>query len=628
MNDQPDQHGGKPFLLLSLVALGVVYGDIGTSPLYALRECFFGEYGIEPSRANVLGVLSLVFWALILLVSVKYLAFILRADNRGEGGVIALAALVGYRKRSGRSGLRYAFIIGLFGAALLYGDGMITPAISVLSAVEGLKVATPFFGPYVIPITIAILAGLFLFQRRGTAGVGVVFGPVTLTWLLVIALLGIGGIAKKPGVLAALLPVHAVNFFLDNGMTGFFVLGAVFLVVTGAEALYADMGHFGKRPVRLTWLALVLPALLLNYFGQGALLLVDAGAARNPFYALAPGWAMYPLVVLATAATVIASQAVISGAFSLTRQAVQLGFLPRMRIVHTSPKHIGQIYIPQINWILMLATITLVVGFGSSSRLAAAYGVAVTTTMVITSLLFYVVARERWGWSRLAAGLPVGLFLLVDLSFFGANVVKITSGAWFPLAIGAAAYTVMRTWKRGRELLAERFKAKTLPVEEFIINLKNEPPQRVSGTAVFMTGNPWVVPPALLHNLAHNKVLHQQVVLLTVVVEEVPRVPAGERVKVEDLGSGFYAVTAHYGFMEDPDVPRLLTATRDQGLDFDTSNASFFLGRERYLARRKPGMPIWSEKIFAFLSRNAMSATAFYKIPPNRVMEIGAQIEL
>jgi KUP system potassium uptake protein len=505
---------------------------------------------------------------------------------------------------------------------------MITPAISVLSAVEGLKVATPFFGPYVIPITIAILAGLFLFQRRGTAGVGVVFGPVTLTWLLVIALLGIGGIAKKPGVLAALLPVHAVNFFLDNGMTGFFVLGAVFLVVTGAEALYADMGHFGKRPVRLTWLALVLPALLLNYFGQGALLLVDAGAARNPFYALAPGWAMYPLVVLATAATVIASQAVISGAFSLTRQAVQLGFLPRMRIVHTSPKHIGQIYIPQINWILMLATITLVVGFGSSSRLAAAYGVAVTTTMVITSLLFYVVARERWGWSRLAAGLPVGLFLLVDLSFFGANVVKITSGAWFPLAIGAAAYTVMRTWKRGRELLAERFKAKTLPVEEFIINLKNEPPQRVSGTAVFMTGNPWVVPPALLHNLAHNKVLHQQVVLLTVVVEEVPRVPAGERVKVEDLGSGFYAVTAHYGFMEDPDVPRLLTATRDQGLDFDTSNASFFLGRERYLARRKPGMPIWSEKIFAFLSRNAMSATAFYKIPPNRVMEIGAQIEL
>ena len=628
MDDQPDKLRGKPLLLLSLVALGVVYGDIGTSPLYALRECFFGEYGIEPSRANVLGVLSLVFWALVLVVTFKYLAFILRADNRGEGGVIALAALVGYRKRSGKNGLRCAFIIGLFGAALLYGDGMITPAISVLSAVEGLQVATPFFEPYILPITIVILAGLFLFQRRGTAGVGVVFGPVTLTWLLVIAVLGIRGIVKEPGVLAAVIPIHAVRFFLDNGFAGFFVLGAVFLVVTGTEALYADMGHFGKRPVRVTWLALVLPALLLNYYGQGALLLAHPEAARNPFYSLAPGWALYPLVVLATLATIIASQAVISGAFSLTRQAVQLGFLPRMRIVHTSAKHIGQIYIPQINWILMLATITLVVGFGSSSRLAAAYGVAVTTTMVITSLLFYIIARERWGWSRLAAGLPVCLFLVVDLSFFGANIIKVTSGAWFPLAIGAAAYTIMRTWKRGRELLAERFKAKTLPVEEFIINLKNEPPQRVSGTAVFMTGNPWVVPPALLHNLAHNRVLHERVILLTVAVEEVPRVPAGKRVQVEELESGFYAVTAHYGFMEDPDVPRLLRVARDQGLDFEVSQASFFLGRERYLARRKPGMPVWREKLFAFLSRNTISATAFYKIPPNRVMEIGAQVEL
>jgi KUP system potassium uptake protein len=625
---QSDQAGAKPLLLLSLVALGVVYGDIGTSPLYALRECFFGEYGIEPSRANVLGVLSLMFWALILLVTVKYLFFIMRADNRGEGGVIALSALVGYRKRSGRSGLRIAFIIGLFGAALLYGDGMITPAISVLSAVEGLEVATPFFQPYVIPITIALLAGLFLLQRRGTAGVGVMFGPVTLIWLLVIAVLGVRGIVKEPGVLAAVIPVHAVTFFMNNGATGFFVLGAVFLVVTGTEALYADMGHFGKRPVRLTWLVAVLPALLLNYYGQGALLLADPGTARNPFYGLAPGWALYPLVVLATAATIIASQAVISGAFSLTRQAMQLGFLPRMRIVHTSPKHIGQIYIPQINWILLLATVTLVLGFGSSSRLAAAYGVAVTTTMVITSLLFYIVARERWGWSRLAAGLPVGLFLLVDLSFFGANIIKIASGAWFPLAIGAAAYTIMRTWKRGRDLLAERFNAKTLPVEEFIINLKNEPPQRVSGTAVFMTGNPWVVPPALLHNLAHNKVLHERVVLLTVVAEEVPRVHSPERLKVEELGSGFLTVTAHCGFMEYPDVPRLLSAAKHQGLDIDISSASFFLGRESYLARKKPGMPVWREKIFAFLSRNAMGATAFYNIPPNRVMEVGAQIEL
>lgn len=623
-----DQLRGRKLLLLSLVALGVVYGDIGTSPLYAIRECFFGEYGIEPSRANVLGVLSLVFWAIILVVTTKYIVFILRADNLGEGGVIALTALVGSRKGSRQRGLRFALAIGLFGAALLYGDGMITPAISVMSAVEGLKVATPFFEPYVIPITIAILAGLFLLQRRGTAGLGVVFGPITLTWLVVIALLGIRGIIREPVVLGAVNPVHAVAFFLRNRMLGFFVLGAVFLVVTGTEALYADMGHFGKRPVRLTWLALVLPALLLNYYGQGALLLADPEAAHNPFYSLAPGWALYPLVVLSTAATIIASQAIISGAFSLTRQAVQLGYLPRMKIVHTSPKHIGQIYIPQINWLLMLATITLVLGFGSSSKLAAAYGVAVTTTMVITSLLFYIVARERWGWRRLAAGLPVGLFLLVDLSFFGANIIKVSHGAWFPLAIGAAVYTLMRTWKRGRELLARRFRARTLTVDEFLENLKKDPPARVSGTAVFMTGNPKMVPPALLHNLAHNKVLHEQVVFLTVLTEEIPRVPAKERTEVEGLGNGFFTVTARYGFMEDPNVPRVLATTKDSGLDFDISEASFFLGRERYLARKKPGMPIWREKIFAFLSRNALGATAFYKIPPNRVMEVGAQIEL
>jgi KUP system potassium uptake protein len=626
--NQLDHPRGKRLLLLSLVALGVVYGDISTSPLYAIRECFFGEYGIEPSRANILGVLSLVLWAIILVVTIKYIVFIMRADNRGEGGVLALTALVVSKKGSGRSGTKLFLAIGLFGAALLYGDGMITPSISVMSAVEGLKVATPFFEPYVIPITIAILAGIFILQRRGTHGLGVVFGPITMIWLLVIALLGIRGIIREPAVLAAVNPVHAVVFFLRNRMLGFFVLGAVFLVVTGTEALYADMGHFGKRPVRMTWLVFVLPSLLLNYFGQGALILIDPETAHNPFYSLAPRWALYPLVVLATAATIIASQAVISGAFSLTRQAVQLGYLPRMKIVHTSPKQIGQIYIPQINWLLMLSTIGLVLGFGSSSKLAAAYGVAVTTTMVITSILFYVNARERWNWSRLEAGLLVGLFLLVDLAFFGANIVKISHGAWFPLFIGAIIYILMRTWKSGRELLAERFRAKNVPVNKFIENIMNDPPFRATGTSVFMSGNLKAVPPALLHNLKHNKVLHEQVVFLTVLTEDIPRVSNHERVEVTELGNGFFAVTAHYGFMENPNVPKVLAMTKDNGLDFDMSNASFFLGRERCLAKKKPGMPVWRAKIFAFMSRNSLDATAYYKIPPNRVLEVGAQIEL
>ncbi|MCG6920731.1 MAG: potassium transporter Kup [Acidobacteria bacterium] len=620
--------GGRRLALLCVAALGIVYGDIGTSPLYAIRECFYGEYGIEPSRANVLGVLSLVFWSLLVVVSGKYLTFILRADNHGEGGIIALLALVRPERRT-QNRRRLALVaVGLFGASLLYGDGMITPAISVMSAVEGLEVATPVFGPYVVPITVAILAGLFLIQRRGTARIGALFGPVTLIWLLVIAALGLRGLVQEPGVLAALHPVHGLEFLLRNGGRGYLVLGAVFLVVTGTEALYADMGHFGRRPIRLTWYVVVLPSLLLSYFGQAALVLSDPGAAHNPFFNLVPQWALYPLVGLATAATIIASQAVISGAFSLTRQAIQLGYCPRLQIIHTSETERGQIFVPAVNWTLMLATIALVLGFRSSSRLAAAYGVAVTTTMLIATVLFYVVARESWRWPRLAAAAPATLFLVVDLSFFGANVVKIAHGAWFPLAIGLAVFTLLMTWKRGRELLAQRFRAKGLSFERFLEKIEEDAPVRVPGRAVFMTGNPGLVPPALLHNLKHNKVLHEEVVVLTVVTEEIPSVPSGERVEVEALGNGFHRISARYGFMQDPSVPHILAAARSKGLELTVAETSFFLGRERFLTARKGGLPLWREKLFAFMSRNATGATTFFRIPPGQVVEIGEQIPL
>jgi KUP system potassium uptake protein len=619
---------GRRLALLCVAALGIVYGDIGTSPLYAIRECFYGEYGIEPSRANVLGVLSLVFWSLLVVVSGKYLTFILRADNHGEGGIIALLALVRPEKRT-RNRRRLALVsVGLFGASLLYGDGMITPAISVMSAVEGLEVATPVFGPYVVPITIVILAGLFLIQRRGTARIGALFGPITLLWLLVIAALGIRGLLREPGVLAALDPLHGLDFLLRNRLHGYLVLGAVFLVVTGTEALYADMGHFGKRPIRLTWYVVVLPSLLLSYFGQGALVLDDPGAAENPFFSLVPHWALYPLVGLATAATIIASQAVISGASSLTRQAIQLGYCPRLQIIHTSETERGQVVVPAVNRLLMLATIALVLGFRSSSRLAAAYGVAVTTTMLIASVLFYVVARERWQWSRFAAGATAALFLLVDLAFFGANVVKIAHGAWFPLVIGLAVYTLLMTWKRGRELLALRFQARGLSIERFLERVRKEAPLRVPGRAVFMTGNPGMVPPALLHNLKHNKVLHEEVVILTVVTEEIPEVASGERVEVEALGNGFHRISARYGFMQDPSVPHILAAAKGKGLELTVAETSFFLGRERFLAARRGGLPVWREKLFAFMSRNATGATAFFRIPPSQVVEIGEQIPL
>ena len=619
----------RRLLFLSLAALGVVYGDIGTSPLYALRECFHGTYGLAPSHENVLGILSLMFWSLLVIVSFKYLALMLRADNEGEGGVIALTALLSPRRRHGAPRRRALLLgMGLFGAALLYGDGMITPAISVSSAVEGIETLAPGFDRFVLPTTIAILVGLFLIQHRGTAKVGAFFGPLMLVWFTVLALLGVGGVLREPAVLAALLPWHGLAFLFANGLPGFLVLGSVFLVVTGAEALYADMGHFGARPIRLAWFCVALPALLLNYFGQGALLLTAPADTPNPFYDLSPSWFRLPLVALATAATVVASQAVISGAFSMTRQAVQLGYLPRTRIVHTSEDEIGQVYVPQVNWLLMLSTILLVLAFGSSSNLAAAYGMAVTTTMLVSTALLYTVCRERWGWSRGRAGALVGLLLTVDLAFFGANVSKLANGAWFPLAVGALIYTLMSTWRKGREMLAGKLAARATPLDDFLRTLETERVARVDGKAVFLTSDTKSVPSALLHNLKHNRIVHAQVSLLTVLTEDVPRVPRARRVEVTLLGQGLSRIVARYGFMETPNVPHVLALAREQGLDLPLENASFFLGRERVTPGKGGQMQRWRQALFAYLLRNGLGATAFFKIPPNQVIELGSQLKL
>ncbi|MET0400483.1 MAG: potassium transporter Kup [Longimicrobiaceae bacterium] len=619
---------GRYLYVLALAALGVVYGDIGTSPLYAMREAFREDTGIAATPANVLGILSLIFWALILVISIKYLWFVMQADNRGEGGMIALTALVAPLRSSakGRSGA--LVLIGLFGAALLYGDSMITPAISVLSAVEGLEVATPLFRPYILPITITILVGIFAVQSRGTAGIGKVFGPVTLLWFLTLGALGLAEILRHPGVLRAVSPLYGAEFFARNGSAGFFVLGSVFLVVTGGEALYADMGHFGRRPIRMTWFGVVLPMLLLNYFGQGALIINEPGAVEHPFFLLAPDWALYPLVGLATFATVIASQAVISGAFSLTRQAVQLGYLPRLTIEHTSERQIGQIYVPSVNWALMLACIGLVLGFGESSKLAAAYGVAVTTDMVFTTILFSAVARSKWGWSWLRVGALAAFFLVVDLAFWGANIVKIPHGGWFPLVIAGIIFTLMTTWKKGRQILAARLHATTLPFDFFMKDVEMNPPTRVPGTSVFMYGNSDGTPPALLHNLIHNKVLHERVVLLTVETAEIPLVAPEDRTEVIALGTGFFRVILRYGFTEDPDIPAVLYSLGDAGLVLKPMETSYFLGRETLIPSKNPGMAIWREHIFWIMSRNARSATSYFGLPPNRVVELGAQIEL
>jgi KUP system potassium uptake protein len=613
--------------LLTLAALGVVFGDIGTSPLYALRECFYGPHAVAVTPDNVLGVLSLIFWALVIVISIKYVTFIMRADNQGEGGILALMSLIPATYRGPQSrGVLIA--LGLFGATLLYGEAMITPAISVLSSIEGLKVATPLFEPYVVPTTVVLLVLLFLVQYRGTTRVGIVFGPVMVVWFATIALLGVRMLVRAPEVMAAVNPLHAVDFFIRNRYHGFVVLGSVVLVVTGGEALYADMGHFGKPPIRLAWFSLVQPALLLNYFGQGALLLHQPQAAEQPFYLLAPSWMLFPLVGLATMATIIASQALISAVYSLTHQAVQLGYSPRMAIQYTSAEVMGQIYVKQVNWALMLATIALVLLFRSSTNLAAAYGMSVTGTMSISTVLAYVVSRHVWGWSRLTAGTIAVFFLTVDLAFFSANVLKITHGGWITLLIGAVIFTMMTTWKRGRQVVGDALRARAYPFEKFIQDITVRPPVRVSGTAVFMTGSGTGTPPTLLHNVEHNKVLHEQVVLLTVVTADVPHVPAESRVLVEPLSAQFYRVTLTYGFMEEPNVPAGLEAARARGLAFDPTDTTYFLGRETLLASRGENMAIWREKLFVFMSTNAMRATTFFKIPADRVLEVGMQLEL
>ncbi|MFQ5741705.1 MAG: potassium transporter Kup [Acidobacteriota bacterium] len=623
--DQSPQSGrpaGRRLALLTLGALGIVYGDIGTSPLYALRQCF--AY-LPPTAGNVLGVLSLIFWSLIVVISLKYMLFVMRAENDGEGGILALMALAVGRD-SGKRPLLVA--LGLFGASLLYGDGMITPAISVLGAVEGLQVATPLFAPWVIPLSVLILFSLFLFQRRGTARVAAVFGPLMVVWFTCIAGLGIVQILRQPSVLKAFSPLYSFQFFGHHRGVAFIVLGAVFLVVTGGEALYADMGHFGRRPIQLAWFAMVLPALVVNYFGQGALLLRESAAVRNPFYLLAPEWALYPLVLLATLATVIASQAVISGAFSLAHQSVGLGYSPRLKIVHTSEEQRGQIYVPAVNWTLMIAVIALVLGFRSSGNLAAAYGVAVTTTMIITTLLAFVVALERWNWPLLAAALVALSFLVIDLSFFGANIFKIAEGGWLPLLIAALAYTLMSTWKQGRKVLAARLKRQAVPIARGIPHLLKGSQRRVRGTAVYMIGNPDATPPALLHGVKHYKVLHQRVVLLTITVENVPRVPARRRVEITDLGHGFFRVEARFGFMQSPRIPNVLSHCGRQGLEFDTKETTFFLGREVLIARSGSRMAHWRRRLFDRMSRNARKATDSFGLPRDRVVEIGAQVQL
>ncbi len=633
-----DTAHGKELLGLVIGALGVVYGDIATSPLYAMKQCFFGMSSVPVTTPNVLGVLSLIVWSLVLVVSIKYLALVMRADNRGEGGILSLMALArpeagvagpaGAKRRKSRGRLVF---LGLFGAALLYGDGMITPAISVLSAVEGLEVVTPTFQPYVVPITVGVLLALFMVQKRGTAGVGAVFGPVTCLWLLAISALGVRGILLEPGVLAAVNPVHAAEFFVRNGSAGFFVLGAVFLVVTGGEALYADMGHFGKRPIQIAWFVLVFPALLLNYFGQGALVLRDGEAAHNPFFLLAPDWALYPLVVLGTSAAIIASQAMITGAYSLTRQAMQLGYCPRLSIEQTSEQRIGQVYMPSINWMLCVCTLGLVLGFRTADNLAAAYGIAVTTTMVITTILFYVVARDRWKWPLWLAGLVALIFLAMDGAFFAANIVKIAAGGWFPLAVAAVIYLLMATWKRGRRILSEKVRTSDLPLETFLRDIGSYSPVRVPGTAVFMTRDAHGTPLSLLHNIKHNHVLHKRVVILTITVEEVPHVPRKECLTVESLGHGVWRLVARYGFMQDPSVPEILALAGEQNLEFQLQRTTFFLSRETLVPSDIDALNFWSfwrERLFTAMSRNAQSATAFYRIPPDRVVEMGTQVEL
>ena len=625
---QPADQSRQSLAALSIAAIGIVYGDIGTSPLYTIKIAFGGPHAFPITPANVLGLLSLIFWALILVVSVKYMAFIMRADNKGEGGIMALMALT-QRVVGDRTRKRWVLMtLGLIGAALFYGDGMITPAISVLSAVEGLHLATPAFDPYVIPIALVILVGLFLFQRHGTARVGALFGPVMLVWFAVLAILGVHGILMNPQVLAALNPMYGVAFFVENGLAGFIILGAVVLAVTGTEGLYADMGHFGRRPLRLVWFGYVLPALVLNYFGQGALLLANPEAAANPFYLLAPSWALYPMIGLSTVATVIASQAMITGAFSMTRQAIQLGYAPRMNVTHTSEREIGQIYVPFINWMLLAGVVALVLGFQTSENLAAAYGIAVTATMTIDSVLVFFVARGLWGWRWPVAFAVSGGFFLVDLALLSANLPKILHGGWFPIAMAALIFILLSTWKRGREILSERLTELAIAIEPFLDSVARHPPTRVPGTSVFLTTKFEGVPHAMMHNLKHNKVLHERVVLLTVVFQDIPHIDDSERIEIWPLGNNFYKVFVIYGFKDETNIPQALELCAPLGLEFNMMDTSFFLSRETLIPTARPGMALWREKLFVSMQRNAGSVSTYFQIPTNRVIELGTQVEL
>ena len=614
---------------LALAALGVVYGDIGTSPLYAVRECFNGPHAVSLNEINLFGVVSLIFWSLTIVVTVKYVGFILRADNRGEGGIFALLGLImgSHAKLSPRT--RAAVFLGsIFGAALLYGDGIITPSISVLSAVEGLEVATEAAKPFIVPITCVVLVALFFLQKRGTAGIGKIFGPVMIVWFLTIGTAGMLEILQSPRILAGLDPRYAWRFFADNRLHGFVVLGSVVLCITGGEALYADLGHFGRRAIQLSWLALAYPALLLNYFGQCALLLHNPGASFHPFYGLAPIELLYPMVALATIATVIASQALISGAFSLTQQAIQLGFSPRIQIVHTSAEVKGQIYMPAVNFALMIACLLLVLSFKESGRLAGAYGLSVTATMSLTSGLFLVAALRVWRWPMWKALPLVSLFLLFDLSYFGANLFKIIDGGWITLVVAIVITVIFTTWKKGREDLKQRLSAERLPLEAFLADIARHGLPRVRGTAVFMTLSPEGTPPTLLHHVKHNHILHEHVVLLTIQSADVPTVSNAQRVRIGDLGQGFYRLTALYGYMETPNVPKIMKLAAGCGLPEEPAKMSFYLGRETLLTTGTSRMMRWRKSLFSFMSRNAANPTTFFGIPPNRVVELGSQVRL
>lgn len=614
---------------LAVGALGVVYGDIGTSPLYTLRECFLGTHPVPVTTENIYGILSLIFWSLMIIVTVKYLMFVMQAGNKGEGGVLTLLSLAFPERNKDTRRIRAILVLaGVFGAALLYGDGMITPAVSILSAVEGLSVATPGLESVVLPASILIILLLFSVQRFGTARVGVVFGPIMAVWFVTIGALGVRGIVAHPEILKAVSPHYAVRFFWINQWAGFLSLGAVVLCVTGAEALYADMGHFGRKPIKIAWFALVFPALLLNYFGQGAYLLVDHAAVENPFYHLAPRWMLYPLVGLATSAAVIASQALISGAYSLTMQAIQLGYCPRMEIDHTSSSQKGQIYMPRVNWALMAGCLALVLGFRTSSNMAAAYGVAVTFTMLITNFLFFHAARRLWHWGAMKTLALCSLFFGLELAFVIANLAKIPHGGWVPLTVALVVFTLMSTWKSGRTLLGERLRAGSLPMTLFLDDVAANPPHRVSGTAVFLAGNAEGTPLALLHNLKHNKVLHKRVVIMTLATADSPHVDPEDWLRVEPLKEGFFRVRAYYGFMEEPDVPEVMAECAAKGLKFVAEDTTFFLSRETIIPSAKPGMWLWRERLFAYMSRNAQRATAFFRLPANRVVELGMQIEI